>query len=139
MNGLNKVFLMGNLTRDPELRYIPTGTAVADLRLAVNRSYQGRDGQKKEEVLFCTVVVWGKIAEICAEKLHKGSPVHVEGRLQLRQWETKSGDKREVIEVVAEGVNFLGRAGSDPDAPKSRTEAKRDVDMEAPDDDEVPF
>jgi single stranded DNA-binding protein (ssb) len=88
---LNKVFLMGNLTRPPELRYTPSGTAVADLRLAVNRNYTTQSGEKRDEVCFLTVVVWGKQAESCGEYLDKGSPIMVEGRLQTRDWETKDG------------------------------------------------
>ena len=109
MPSLNKVFLMGNLTRDPELRYTASGTAVADLGLAVNRRYTNGGGELKEEVLFITVVVWKNQAEAAAQYLAKGSPVHVEGRLQSRSWETKDGDKRTTFEVVAERLQFLGR------------------------------
>ena len=109
MASLNKVFLIGNLTRPPELRYTPSGTAVTDLRLAVNRNYTTQSGEKREETCFLTVVVWGKQAESCGEYLDKGSGVMVEGRLQARDWETKDGQKRNVIEVVAERVQFMGR------------------------------
>jgi len=109
MASLNKVFLIGNLTKPPELRYTPSGTAVADLRLAVNRNYTTQGGEKREEVCFLTVVVWGKQAESCGEYLDKGSPILVEGRLQMREWEAKDGGKRTVIEVVAERVQFMGR------------------------------
>ena len=96
MASLNKVLLIGNLTRPPELRYTPSGTAVADLRLAVNRNYSTQSGEKREEVCFLTVVVWGKQAESCGEYLDKGSQVFVEGRLQTRDWEGKDGQKRTV-------------------------------------------
>jgi single-strand DNA-binding protein len=109
MASLNKVFLIGNLTKQPELRYTPSGTAVADLRLAVNRNYTTQGGEKREETCFLTVVVWGKQAESCGEYLDKGSPILVEGRLQTREWEAKDGGKRTVIEVVAERVQFMGR------------------------------
>src|SRR2546422_2316097 len=109
MASLNKVFLIGNLTKPPELRYTPSGTAVADLRLAVNRNYTTQGGEKREETCFLTVVVWGKQAESCGEYLDKGSPILVEGRLQTREWEAKDGGKRTVIEVVAERVQFMGR------------------------------
>ncbi len=109
MASLNKVFLMGNLTRDPELRYTASGTAVADLGLAGNRRYTNGGGELKEDVLFITVVAWGKQGEAAAQYLGKGSPVHVEGRLQSRSWETKDGDKRVTFEVVAERLQFLGR------------------------------
>ena len=109
MASLNKVFLIGNLTRSPELRYTPNGTPVSDLRLAVNRAYSTQGGERRQETHFFTVVVWGKQAESCGEYLDKGSPVMVEGRLQTREWETKEGQKRNVVEVVAERVQFLGR------------------------------
>ncbi|HBH02808.1 MAG TPA: single-stranded DNA-binding protein [Candidatus Rokubacteria bacterium] len=109
MASLNKVFLIGNLTKPPELRYTPSGTAVADLRLAVNRNYTTQSGEKREDTCFLTVVVWGKQAESCGEYLDKGSPILVEGRLQTREWEAKDGGKRTVIEVVAERVQFMGR------------------------------
>ena len=109
MASLNKVFLIGNLTRPPELRYTPSGTAVADLRLAVNRNYTTQGGDKREETSFLTVVVWGKQAESCGEYLDKGSPILVEGRLQTREWEAKDGQKRTVVEVVAERVQFMAR------------------------------
>ena len=109
MASLNKVFLIGNLTRPPELRYTPSGTAVADLRLAVNRNYTTQGGEKREETSFITVVVWGKQAETCGEYLDKGSPILVDGRLQTREWEGKDGQKRTVVEVVAERVQFMGR------------------------------
>lgn len=109
MANFNRVFLMGNLTRDPELRYLASGTAVANLRMAVNRRYRAQDGELKEEVCFVTVVVWGKQAENCSQYLNKGSGVFVEGRLQSRSWETEDGQKRSVMEVRADRVQFLGR------------------------------
>jgi single-strand DNA-binding protein len=109
MASLNKVFLIGNLTKPPELRYTPNGTAVADLRLAVNRNYTTQGGEKREDTCFLTIVVWGKQAESCGEYLDKGSPILVEGRLQTREWEAKDGGKRTVVEVVAERVQFMGR------------------------------
>jgi len=109
MASLNKVFLIGNLTRDPELRYTASGTVVADLGLAVNRRWTNGGGEVKEDVLFITVVAWGKQGEAAAQYLAKGSPVHVEGRLQARSWESKDGEKRTIFEVVAERLQFLGR------------------------------
>ena len=105
---MNKVFLMGNLTRDPELRYVPSGTAVANFTLAVNRPYKDAAGEKKEEVSFIRVVVWGKMAEVCGEYLAKGRPVLVEGRLKSRTWEAQDGQKRSALDVVAMNVQFLG-------------------------------
>lgn len=103
---LNKVFLIGRLTRDPELRYTPSGTAVATFGLAVNREYLTK-GEKKEDTCFLTLVVWGKQAEICAEYLKKGNLIFVEGSLQYRSWETDDKEKRSVIEVRAERIQFL--------------------------------
>src|SRR5438093_8277000 len=117
MASLNKVFLIGNLTRPPELRYTPSGTAVADLRLAVNRNYTTQGGDKREETSFLTVVAWGKQAESCGEYLAKGSPILIEGRLQTREGEGKDGQKRNVGGVVAGGVQFMGRGKPAPPAP----------------------
>ena len=108
MANFNKVLLMGNLTKDPELRYTPQGTAVVNLRLAVNRKFKDRNQEMKEEVCFVTVVVWDKQAETCNQYLHKGSPIFVEGRLQSRSWEDAAGNKRSTIDVRAERVQFLG-------------------------------
>ncbi len=108
---LNKVFLMGNLTRDPELRYIPSGQAVCSFSIAVNRTYASQSGEKKEEVSYIRVVVWARRAEVCNEYLKKGSPVMVEGRLQSRAWEDKDGGKRSTLEVIAQNVQFLPKGG----------------------------
>jgi len=113
MASFNRVFLMGNLTKDPDLRYTPQGTAVANLRLAVNRKYRTKTQELKEEVCFITAVVWNKQAETCNQYLHKGSPVFVEGMLQSRSWDDpSSGQKRSVIEVRADRIQFLGQAPS---------------------------
>lgn len=108
MANLNKVFLIGNLTRDPELRYIPSGTAVASFGLATNRTYKSSSGEKKQETCFVRVVVWGRTAEVCGEYLSKGSPVFVEGRLQYRAWDSPNGEKRNTLEVRAERIQFIG-------------------------------
>ena len=110
MANFNKVLLIGNLTKDPELRYTPQGTAVVNLRLAVNRRFRDKNQELKEETCFVTAVAWNKQAETCNQYLHKGSPLLVEGRLQSRSWEDNSGQKRNVIEVRAERVQFLGAA-----------------------------
>lgn len=112
MANFNKVFLIGNLTKDPELRYTPQGTAVANLRLAVNRRFKNKNQELKDETCFITAVVWNRQAETCNQYLHKGSPVFVEGRLQSRSWEDNTGAKRSVIEVRAERVQFLGAPGA---------------------------
>lgn len=107
MASLNKVFLIGNLTRDPELRYTPSGVAVVNLRLAVNRRYRDKAGEQKEEVCFITVAAWDKQAEVCNQYLSKGRSIFVEGRLQFRSWETNDGQKRSVIDIRAERIQFL--------------------------------
>ena len=120
MVSFNKVIIMGNLTRDPELRYNPNGNAVANFSLALSRKYkQGEEW--KEEVSYIDVVVWGKQAENCGQYLNKGSGVLVEGRLQQRRWETDDGQKRSKVEVVANSVQFMpkrqaGQAGAEPAA-----------------------
>ena len=118
MANLNRVFLIGNLTRDPELRYIPSGTAVANFGLATNRSYTTQDGEKKEEVCFVDIVAWAKTAEVCANYLSKGSLVFIEGRLQYDSWETEDGQKKSRLKVRADKVQFLSsrRAEGEPGA-----------------------
>lgn len=110
MASLNRVILIGNLTRDPELKFTPSGSPVAGFGLAVNRTYTNKQGERVENTDFFNIVVWAKLAELCAEYIRKGSPVAIEGRLQSRSWETE-GQKRSVVEVVAENVQFLGRPG----------------------------
>ena len=122
MANYNKVILMGNLTRDPELRYIPSGTAVVNLRLAINRRFRDRSGEQKDEVCFVTAVVWDKQAELCNQYLHKGRPVFVEGSLQSRSFEDASGNKRNVLEIRAERIQFLGTRPS-PSASTKDTSA----------------
>jgi single-strand DNA-binding protein len=109
MASYNKVLLMGNLTRDPEVRYTPKGTALANLGIAVNRVWTTESGEQKEEVTFVDIEVWGRQAETAGQYLSKGRPVFVEGRLKLDSWEDKeSGQKRNKLKVVAERVQFLG-------------------------------
>jgi single-strand DNA-binding protein len=107
MATLNKVLLIGNLTRDPELRYIPSGSAVATFTIGVNRTWKTPTGEKKEQASFIRIVAWGRTAEVCGEYLVKGSPVFIEGRLQSRDWQTQDGQKRNTVEVVADNVQFL--------------------------------
>lgn len=115
MKDLNMVFLMGNLTRDPELRYTPNGQAVASFAVATNRRWTDQSGEKKDSVEYTDVVVWGKLAETVSNYLKKGRRVHVIGRLQTRNWEAQDGSKRNKTEVIASDINFLDRAGSQPD------------------------
>lgn len=110
MASLNKVMLIGNLTREPEVRYTPKGSAVSDLGIAVNRTYVTDSGEKMQETTYVDVVVWSRLAEIAGQFLHKGSPVFIEGRLQMDTWEDKAtGQKRSKIRVVADNLQFLGR------------------------------
>jgi single-strand DNA-binding protein len=109
MASYNKVVLLGNLTRDPELRYTPKGSAVARLGLAVNRSYKTESGETMEEVTFIDIDAWGKQAELIAQYLRKGNPLFVEGRLKLDQWDDKnSGQKVSKLRVVMENFQFIG-------------------------------
>src|ERR1700752_4080382 len=109
MASFNKVLLLGNLTRDPEIRYTPKGSAVCDLGIAVNRQYTLENGERREEVTYVDVVLWARLAEIAAEYLKKGRPVFIEGRLQLDTWDDKqSGQKRSKLRVIGETMQMLG-------------------------------
>jgi single-strand DNA-binding protein len=111
MTSFNKVILLGNLTRDPEVRYTPNGIAVASFAIAVNRKYKQGD-ETKEEVSYIDIVVFGKQAESCGQYINKGDSVLIDGRLQQRRWETEEGQKRTKIEVVAQSVNFMPKRSS---------------------------
>ncbi len=119
---LNRVMLAGNLTRDPEVRHIGT-SQVANFGLAMNRRWTDKDGAKKEEVTFVDVECWGRTAELVAQYMTKGRPCYIDGRLKLDTWETRDGQKRQSIKVVADSVQFLGQrpadggATHDPDSP----------------------
>ena len=108
MANLNKVFLMGNLTRDPELRYTPAGMAVVEFGLAVNRQWKAQNGEKREEVCFVDCQAWARTGEVISEYCKKGSPLFVEGRLKLDNWEGKDGQKRSKMRVVVENFQFIG-------------------------------
>ncbi len=112
MASVNKVMLLGNLTRDPEIRYTPKGTAVTDLGMAINRIRTGDNGERIEEVTYVDVTLWGRQAELAGQYLGKGRPVFIEGRLQLDQWDDKqSGQKRSRLRVVGENMQFLPGGG----------------------------
>ncbi len=130
MANLNKVMLIGNLTRDPELRYTPKGTAVTDIGLAINRIWKDEQGQKQEETTFVDVTLWGRQAELAQQYLTKGNPVYIEGRLNLDTWDDKTtGQKRSKLKVIGENLQFLssgkssgatgGQPASRPAAPRS--------------------
>ena len=113
MASLNKVFLMGNLTRDPELRYTPSGTPVCEFGLAVNRRYTTREGEQRDETCFVDVTMWGKRGVVISEYFTKGRPIFIEGRLKYDSWESAEGRRSKLV-VVAENFEFLGgRGGSD--------------------------
>ncbi len=152
MASFNKVILMGNLTRDPELKYTPKGTAIAKIGLAVNRVWRTDTGEQREEVTFVDVDIFGRTAENVGQYMRKGRPILVEGRLKLDQWEDKNtGQKRSRLGVVAESVQFLGsgqrdEGGSDsrPTGGQQRTSPRPtppadDDSPPPPDDDDVPF
>jgi single-strand DNA-binding protein len=161
MGNLNKVMLIGNVTRDPELRYTPKGMAVTEIGMAINRYFSNDDGERREETTYVDVTLWGRQAEVACQYLKKGRPVYIEGRLQLDSWEDKqSGQKRNKLKVVGEAMQFLG-SRSDADAGESsggavgfsrssgggerRTAAPpsrppKDPDLDIPaDDDDIPF
>jgi single-strand DNA-binding protein len=147
MPNLNQVNLIGNCTRDPELRYTPKGTAITDINLAINRSWKDGQGQKQEETTFVEVTLWAKVAEVTAEYCHKGDPLFVSGRLHLDAWDDKqTGQKRTKLKVVGEMIQLLGarpqaKAAAPPAKPaapaaKSRPEPDPDLDGEP---DDIPF
>jgi len=144
MANLNKVLLLGNVTRDPEVRYTPKGSAVCDLGVAVNRAYTTDSGEKREEVTFVDVTLWGRTAEVASEYLKKGRPVFVEGRLQMDTWDDKqTGQKRTRLRVVAENMQLLGgrSSGATEAAGETRPTSpppKKSAPSE-PDEDEIPF
>ena len=151
MANYNKVLLMGNLTRDPELRYTPKGQAVAKLGLAVNRRYTTESGEAREETTFVDIDAWGKQAEVICQYCKKGKPLFVEGRLKLDQWTDKTtGEKKSRLGVVLEGFSFCGdndrqggenseRGTRNAERAQSRREAPPPNSSAAPGDDDVPF
>jgi single-strand DNA-binding protein len=154
MASFNKVILLGNLTRDPEVRYTPKGSAVCDLGIAVNRVYTTDSGEKREEVTYVDVVLWARLAEIAGEYLKKGRPVFIEGRLQMDTWDDKqSGQKRTKLRVVGESMQLLGArpagagAAVEARAEDRQTSAGNKFSASSPkasgsagpDDDEIPF
>lgn len=143
MASFNKVILLGNLTRDPEIRYTPSGSPVASFGLAVNRRYRQGDEQK-EEVCFVDISTFGRQAELAGEYLSKGRMVLIEGRLQFRSWEDQNGQRRSKLDVVAERVNFMPRSGQDGGGGRQSAGAGapppyRDDDIQPPQDDDIPF
>src|SRR3990172_10055992 len=111
MAGVNKVILVGNLGKDPEIRYTPGGVAVANFTLATSENWTSKEGKKETKTEWHRIVAFGRLAEICGEYLNKGKQVYIEGRIQTRQWEDKDGNKRYTTEIVAQTMQFLGAAG----------------------------
>jgi single-strand DNA-binding protein len=155
MASFNKVLLLGNLTRDPEVRTAPTGLTICKLGLAVNRSYTTKEGEKRDETTFVDVDAFGRQAEVLGQYMRKGRPIFIEGRLKYDQWETPEGDKRSKLGVVLESFQFLGDSrdsesagsatGEEPTSPPKRNLNKgAPVDPgsgpdEPHDEDDVPF
>ncbi|MDO8885598.1 single-stranded DNA-binding protein [Candidatus Oleimmundimicrobium sp.] len=142
MASLNRVILIGNLTRDPELRSTPSGASVTNFGIAVNRHWTNKQGERVESVDFFNIVCWGKLAELVSQNITKGTPVAIDGRLQYRAWETSEGQKRSTVEVIAENVQFLGRASSqakdkdfEPDFTSDAGTENADVSL----DEDIPF
>jgi single-strand DNA-binding protein len=149
MASVNKVILLGNLGRDPELRYTPGGQPVANFSIATNESWAKKDGSGREErTEWHRIVAWGRTAELCAQYLSKGRTVYIEGRLQTREWENKEGQKQRTTEVVAQTVQFIGSGagggaggggGTPRGGPSSAAPATGGFDGGPPPDDDVPF
>ena len=153
MASFNKVIIAGNLTRDPELRYTPKGTAVARITLAVNRTWKSESGENKEEVSFVDVDIWGRQAEVIGQYMKKGRPLLVEGRLKQDSWEDKNTKQKQTkLKVVLESFSFIdsnrgGEGDVAPSAPRASrpaaaspsASAPESVDSEPPHDDDVPF
>ena len=141
MASVNKVILVGNLGSDPELRYTPSGRAVANFSLATHEQWTGKDGEKGERTEWHKIVAWARLGEICGEYLSKGRQIYVEGRLQTRAWEDRDGNKRYTTEIVASDVQFLGtRDSSDSARPRGTGSADfQGGPAQGPVDDDIPF
>ncbi len=142
-SGVNKAILIGNLGSDPELRQTASGTPVANFRMATNEVFTNRDGQKDQRTEWHRIVTFGKLAEICGQYLKKGKQVYVEGRIQTREWEDQSGNRRFTTEIVCNQMVMLGRAGDESYSPREDKDESEDksapVGPAADDDDDLPF
>jgi single-strand DNA-binding protein len=139
---LNRVTIAGNITRDPELRYTPKGTAICKFGMAINRKWKSESGEQKEEVTFVDVDAFGRTAENLAQYLKKGSPIYLEGRLKLDQWDDKStGQKRSKLSVACETFQFIGGKQDSSESPKQSAVPKpvATPNSPPPEDDDVPF
>lgn len=139
MAGVNKVILVGNLGRDPEIRYTPNGVAVATFSIATSEEWKDREtGEKQERTEWHRIVAWRRLGEICGEYLHKGSQVYIEGRLQTREWEDRDGNKRYTTEIVAQNMQMLGRPSREGRAESQEERYPTEEPISIPDDD-IPF
>ena len=136
---INRVFISGNLTHDPELKYTPSGQAVTNFSIANNRRYRDQSGEWKEETSFLRIVAWARQAEVCSEYLKKGSPVLVEGRLVQRSWQTPEGQKRSVVEIRAFRVHFLSAAPRAEAVEEKAVGEKLPKEKEEEGEEEIPF
>ena len=142
MGSVNKVILVGNLGKDPEVRHTPSGAAVANFSIATNEAWNNREGQREERTEWHRVVAFGKLAEICGQYLKKGKQVYIEGRLQTRSWDDRDGNKRYTTEIVATTMTMLGRAGEGPSesyAPPIDEGGFSGPSSSGPEDDDIPF
>ena len=138
MASVNKAILVGNLGADPELRYTPSGTAVANFNLATREQWTNKEGEKTERTEWHKIVAWGRLGEICGEYLHKGSQVYIEGRIQTRSWEDREGNKRYTTEVVASTMQMLGSPARTGKAQTEEESFPSEEPVSIPDDD-IPF
>ncbi len=139
---INRVIVVGNLTRDPELRHTPSGTAVCSLRIAVNTTRKDESGQWVDKPNYFDVTVWGQQGENCAQYLSKGRPVAIDGRLEWREWEAQDGSKRQAVDIVADNVQFLGGRQEGEGAayvPAGTAAGAADDFPPSPADDDIPF
>ena len=136
MAGVNKVILVGNLGKDPELRYTPSGQAVATFSLATNRRWKDKEGQMQDQTDWHNIVTWGRQAEIAKEYLKKGSPIFIEGRIQYRAYNDRDGNKRNITEIVAQSLQMLGRKGAE-----AAPEVPEETEVETPpaSEEDIPF
>ena len=138
MASLNKVMLIGNLGADPEIRYTPSGAAVANFNMATKAQWTTKEGEKQDKTEWHRIVAWRRLGEICGEYLHKGSLVYIEGRLQTRSWEDRDGNKRYTTEIVAQGMQMLDRAGQSAEAVSTEERFPTEEPLDVPDYD-IPF
>jgi single-strand DNA-binding protein len=138
MASLNKVMLIGNLGADPELRYTPSGAAVANFRMATKDQWTNKEGERQERTEWHRIVAWRKLAETCGEYLHKGSLVYIEGSLQTRDWQDRDGNKRYTTEIIAWRMQMLDRAGKSPEIEPGEDRFPAEEPPDIPDDD-IPF